>query len=463
MMNTPFRTISVLITLTALLALAIPAGPPAGAQGDWQPYDDPSGIHLQYPADWTLQASEGTIVIADPLETSFVVVMLFPAAPGYTSATCLTDAVGVLGDALPGATITASQQNSTDPDESVGNLSYNAPDGAGFGSMLCQVANGQGLLTAGATPVSRYDAVWPVILQIAESVTLGAAASANLPAPSPDAALTYAAWTDPVAGAFALELPQGWMIDGGLAEMGGQPRPVVQAVSPDQNIMINVGLGELVWFLPPSPDLAQAGYAAGSVVHAQEGFALMVAAYVDGGAGAAFLAEWLIGSSCDRYEATYQYTYEDRTGYDADGSYVSAGEVAYMCELDGQPLVGYLYTNTRAFNHPSLGQVWMYDTVLGYVALEARANEAGAVLMRAAQSFTLNPDWVAAQQALAAQPVAAPDAGWIAPPTGDTLDAHTMDVLMEVNQMMHDTSMIIIDNIDGYSDYEYVYEEDYGW
>jgi hypothetical protein len=86
------------------------------------------------------------------------------------------------------------------------------------------------------------------------------------------------------------------------------------------------------------------------------------------------------------------------------------------------------------------------------------------VLVHAYQTLTLNPEWVSLQQqaATAAAPTSPP---YTADSSSGTMDPFTFDLLMDINQMQHETSLVIIDNIDGVTDYEYTYDYDYdyGW
>jgi hypothetical protein len=230
-------------------------------------------------------------------------------------------------------------------------------------------------------------------------------------------------------------------------------------------VLVNMGVGEVLWFLQPTAELAQAGYGEGSVFYSQDHINIMVASYLTGGQAAQFLAEALIAPLCSAFKTTATRDLEDQSGYTADATgYVSAGEAAFTCTYQGQRVVGYYYVTTLATQDSQMGQMWTFDSVLGYLALEELANEAGAVLTRVSQTFALAPAWVTAQQQAVVQSGGSATGGFEFDPSME-YDADSIDILMEVNEMMHETSLVIIDNIDGYTDYEYVYDYDYdyGW
>jgi hypothetical protein len=441
------------IVLAVYLLLVVT---PLGAQDDlWLRYHDPSGIGLRYPSGWQVQSSEGMVTVADPALTSFVVVYVFAPMPGYTAAQCVGDMITAFGQTLPNAAVQGSQQVSTQPDESVTNLTYDAGvEGAGFASVICRVDQGRGLLVLGATPQSRYDTTWPVITRIVNSITTAETGTAY------DAQITYTTWNDPQEGAFSLEVPQGWKVTGGMFDISGNKRPVVQMLSPDEKVLVNLGTADVIWFVVPTAELTQQGYPAGATIYSQDHFGVMVADYMTGAEGARFLAEQLIAPTCAAFEITATRDLPEQSGYTTGGfAYSSAGEAAFTCTYQNQPVAGYYYLTTLTTDDPNLGQVWTIDTVLGYIAVTERTNEAGAVLVRAYQTLTLNPEWVSLQQQ------AASTAAYTGAPSGGDMDPETFQILSEVNQMQHETSLIIIDNIDGVTDYEYTYDYDYdyGW
>lgn len=449
--------------LLIVVAAAGVGAPSVLAQGgDWLQHTDPSGITLSYPAGWTLETQDGLIYIYDALETSFVVVYSFPTAAGYTAAQCAQDVPGAFAEVLPKAIILNIQQIAAQPDQVEATLNYSAATGMGTAGLACQVEEGNGLLFLAATPNTQYDAVWPTLVAILGTVSFGDAVQPVIQPGVPyDANITYQPWIDPIEGAFTLDVPAGWTVQGGLFTIADTWRPLVQIISPDQMMMINIGRAEVNWFLQPTPELEAQGYPAGSVMYNDNGFMIMVDYYQTGAEAARALVEWALGDVCETLEFTVQRELDDLSGLNQDQAmYISAGEVAFVCALQGVDMAGYYFVTTQATNHPTLGELWLYDELVGYLTLRERTNEAGAIMTHAYQSMALNQVWVDMQLAALQAGPGAGD-GYAYAYDGD--DAYAYDILMDIAQMEHETSLVIIDNIDGVADYEYVYDYDYGW
>ncbi|MCD4687486.1 MAG: hypothetical protein K8S97_16270, partial [Anaerolineae bacterium] len=456
MLRLTWRVVVVLL-LIVVAVVGVGSRPAFAQDGTWLQHTDPSGITLSYPADWTLEAQDGLILIYDVLETSFVIVYSFPTAAGYTAAQCAQDVPGVFTEVLPKAVTLETQQIGTQPDQVEASLSYSVGTGMGTAGIACQVEAGNGLLFVAATPDTQYDAMWPVLMAILGTVNYdNGTQPGTQPGGQYDASITYQRWTDPLAGAFTLDVPAGWSVDGGLFTIADTWRPLVQMMSPDQMMMINIGRAEVNWFLQPTAELEAQGYPAGSVMYNDSGFMIMVQYYQTGAEAARALVEWALGESCDTLEFTAQRELEDISGLTDDQSmYVSAGEVAFVCTLQGVEMAGYYFVTTQAMNHPTLGELWLYDELVGYLALRERTNEAGAIMTHAYQSMALEQPWVDAQLATV-QAGAGAGNGTGYTYTYDGGDAYTYEILADIAQMEHETSLIIIDNIDGVTEYEYV-------
>jgi hypothetical protein len=80
-----------------------------------------------------------------------------------------------------------------------------------------------------------------------------------------------------------------------------------------------------------------------------------------------------------------------------------AGEVTFTGRAGGVPVRGYALAGTSIVSMPMMGEqsgVWNVTALLGFVAPEERAAEAGAILAHMIQSFEWNLDWVRGQQHL---------------------------------------------------------------
>jgi hypothetical protein len=68
----------------------------------------------------------------------------------------------------------------------------------------------------------------------------------------PDQPTGWVNWTDPVEGAFTIDVPQGWQVMGGIRRpMPQDPRSVIQARSPDNKAQIFIGDEKIPGFIEP--------------------------------------------------------------------------------------------------------------------------------------------------------------------------------------------------------------------
>jgi hypothetical protein len=85
------------------------------------------------------------------------------------------------------------------------------------------------------------------------------------------------------------------------------------------------------------------------------------------------------------------------------GYQTTAGEVAFTCQINNQPYVGYVFAETSAAPSQGVATVWSNRTLYGFLAPANRAREADAVLHRAVASLSINPRWAARERGMEAR------------------------------------------------------------
>jgi hypothetical protein len=224
-------------------------------------------------------------------------------------------------------------------------------------------------------------------------------------------ALTWVRWQEPREGAFTLEVPSGWNTTGGLFRFASvDTRSAFHVSSPDGQIHISGGDAEIPPFTVLTPTLATSGFREGSWYSPGYGLNMMVRRYLP---GLVFAREY-VASKAARSCAELAFT-DSRERPDAvqalnalyaqSASYVvstlTAGEVAFTCRQDSQPMSGYYFSGTKLNQSPGVAQ-WYVDYLYGFLAAAPRAAEAQSVLQHAIGSFQINPQWAAMQQGIAA-------------------------------------------------------------
>lgn len=262
--------------------------------------------------------------------------------------------------------------------------------------------------------------------------------------------LTFVSFTDPREGAFRVDVPQGWAVEGGMYDVFGTKLIFYGMTSPDESVVTFVGQTEILISLQPTPQLTQAGYPEGSAVYADNNFYIRVAAYQTGAEAARVLVEANFAPLCSQFEFTAIRELPDASGFTADQTaLISAGEVAYTCTIEGVPAVGYQYATTYATVDPTYGQVWMIQDIYGFIAEASRVDEAITALVRASNTLSISEGWIRQQQQQFAQQ--------------QMNDPAYYALLSQVSATMHETNMAIINSIGGGSTWEWEYTYDYGW
>ncbi len=274
------------------------------------------------------------------------------------------------------------------------------------------VSNGNGSAAfcyVSSAPAERYDAQSATIASILASFRplIPEQARRGAGSPAPRSSVAFTRWQDPAEGAFQVEVPQGWRVDGGLRRY--------TAIDYRRGVSVTSADGELnVFFMDPGipaftlPDQTTAvlGQQEGTWYTAPDGTRMMIRRYAP---GAGFAREYITGrfgsalanGRIDRQQdrpdiaavVEQEFTALNEAGGGLIRHQAAAGEVRFSGQRSGRPYVGYVSATTVLAAFQMGGGVWEVRQLYGLMAPTERVGEAAEVLQRLVASFQWNPQW----------------------------------------------------------------------
>ncbi|RJX31919.1 MAG: hypothetical protein C4525_11125 [Desulfarculus sp.] len=416
-----------LILLLALASLAVFAAPapaqnnPAGYSSrmqvprGWQVYRGQSGLVVMHPAGWQVSEYSGGGFLALRTGTgggADAFVLAQPMTIQGQAASVVRGLGQVLPSLFPGVQVSRLRTPSAQPDVAEARLDY-AVKGRPFqGMALCFRQGKQGMLYAAAA----LREAWPGLRQQAVYIlrsflyTAPAAAAAPAGAPAQVRLPAMVPWRDPAENAFSARVPAGWRVQGGLRRFHAvDVRPELVAASPDGKITVRLGDARVPPMAQANPVLARSGFPEGSTYSPGYGVQQMVLRYLPGARFATqFYLPRLVGRVSQvqarnlpevarRAQAVYQ-----QAGLNMQ---VDTGEVSFSSQGQQGLRQGYLFVQTFKVEMPGMPGMgtWHVEILYGYLAQPDQEPLARAVLNAMAQSFQIDPGWMARQAQTAGQ------------------------------------------------------------
>lgn len=375
----------------------------------WLTHDDPLGFTLRHPAGWTPQVLQGEQILVRSADgTEFTVVQPFFARDGATAAGWAAEVPEKLAQLFPGATVTDVRQLSAQPDQVIAELSFADRGEPGRALLLCTLDGRSGMLYAVAAPERSFDAVRQTLVDILDTFSF-----TTPTVPPPDSGgVTYVRWQEPNENAFALEVPQGWTVSGGLVrENALDVRPDVQITSPDGQMFFRIGDRNVPPYTALRWDMEVAGFTEGSW-YSYMGMTWMVRSYTS---GLDYAREYLtrnLSAGCT--DATIV---EERDRSDLSqpinaiyGRYnllggsmtIDIGQIVAECHRDGQPLYVFCLAGTKRTQISGI-DIWNVETLISAIVPTAMRDAGVAILGHIANSYQPNADWVRRQAEVAGE------------------------------------------------------------
>lgn len=220
------------------------------------------------------------------------------------------------------------------------------------------------------------------------------------------AAIRYTDWTDPREGAFHVQVPAGWNVDGGLFRSGPLDiRPAVDAATPDGQVHCSLGTKGIIIFAEPTQMTYTIGFREGSVYSPGYGQQEIIYHYIPAEEFAKIYVERLLGSSMSDLSftrvkslpelseaSTADASREAVPGVDITGS---AGDVFFTGTEHGKSYIGYcqaIVVRTRTEGIP--GGQWVVRSLALVTAPRDRAVLAGSVIQHMQRTFAFSQSFL---------------------------------------------------------------------
>ncbi len=229
--------------------------------------------------------------------------------------------------------------------------------------------------------------------------------------------LQFYRWEDPNEHAFSVEVPKGWIIQGGLKRYSPTDyRPGVNLLSPDKEINVFYKDPGIPIFALPNPTLSMSGIYEGSYYRLQDGTMTFVRRYVTGSnfayeyAGKRFskeLANFYITEKRNRPDIAYvdgrEYAALNASGMGMIHSSVTAGDVNFTGRMNSRLYSGYVEAATHLIQTAYGGTGdWTVQQLYGFCAPKLSVREAAMVMDKLVSGFMWNPRWYMMQNKITA-------------------------------------------------------------
>lgn len=254
-----------------------------------------------------------------------------------------------------------------------------------------------------AAPTAHFEAQTPLFATILRSFQVQS--TGQEPAPMP-ARLDFVPFTDPMEGAFHVEVPAGWETKGGLYRAAAvDVRPWLRTRSPDQAILVFAGDPQVPTFSLPSEISSWLGWQEGDWYSPGYGVQMMISRYLPGEEfAAAYVTRWMDLPGCVIQEKVPLTQLEEtlnqlliQNGLLLPGQRQDMGYVTFTCPSEGQPVTGFLLVQTTLLEMYGTG-IWQVTVLTGFLASPERVGEASAVMAHLTSTWRTDPRWYAAQQ-----------------------------------------------------------------
>ena len=213
------------------------------------------------------------------------------------------------------------------------------------------------------------------------------------------AAVSWTRFQDSHENAFAVEVPQGWKVNGGLFRLGyADVRLMVDMQSPDGKTDVRLGdVGVPTYTLPLAPNHTREGSVYDLGAEAQ----MVVARYRTGPEFAVLYAQARFAKACSNPQADpgdAQPLKMLSLSSDTNPTQTSAGQFAAHCTTTAGPDTAYTYAQTV-----ETGGIWVVSSLASYITPSDQVAATWSVLQHAASSFQMNPQWIQYQKQMDAE------------------------------------------------------------
>ncbi|HXW51205.1 MAG TPA: hypothetical protein VEJ41_04385 [Candidatus Acidoferrales bacterium] len=256
-----------------------------------------------------------------------------------------------------------------------------------------------------------YKRVIPFILAIALAACTGQSGSQNASQPAAQQVqrlrqavaqpMHWVRYTDTAEGAFSMDVPAGWQVDGGMWRFGYfDVRWMMTVRSLDGSMIVRINDASVPAYALPSPHTGSQGQ---PYVRPRQ-FQMIVSSYTNGNAYARLYAAHRFKDACKilaiqpgtSWQPAMRGAMADLTGTNA----VSDGSATYSCESTNGLRMAVVYARTLQYPVQGGGAFWIASPLVSILAVPQDLPTAYAVAQHMLDSWQKNPQWVAYQQRL---------------------------------------------------------------
>jgi hypothetical protein len=319
-----------------------------------------------------------------------------------------------LGGYLKSPAIAAVYPSRTSRGAALASVDYAGANGPGTAHAMCFFAGGVGTMFVIAAPRSAFPSQsGPMIRMLASFSFSGekAAGPEGHPAGHPGAGadqaapiVQYSKFADRNEGAFTLDVPAGWKVEGGMRRHSTlDVRAAVYATSPDGGTVIRLGDFDLGTFTEPNQALAMAGMREGGTYSPGYGNVWQIRRYLP---GPQFAQEYVAKLARDTQAGNVriasvkplpEYSKQQNLG----GAIIRtmAGEADFNCVRNGRESAGVVVAATAASSMAggAPGAIWYVSFLEDYVAPVDQAPAAERIARHMTETFQMSLQWQAQQ------------------------------------------------------------------
>ena len=210
----------------------------------------------------------------------------------------------------------------------------------------------------------------------------------------PAAAINWVHYTDSAEGAFSMDVPYGWQVQGGMYRFGYlDVRWMMDVRSLDGKVIIRINDPNVPPYVLPGPHTG----AAGRPSIKPQLYQMIVDNYREAGAYAESYAKHRFSTACKslrprRADWTPTMPAEWHT---EPGARVTQASIAYDCPTSDGPRIVVVFARNSLYSASGL---WLVDPVISIIATPDALAQAGLMTQHMIDSWHVNPQWKDSQQ-----------------------------------------------------------------
>jgi len=371
-----------------------------------------AGFRVNLPPGWQASVGQDGAVVARSGDGSSAVVIAPALGAGSASA---ADWLRQHGAAAIGAYLKNPRIQNIAPSPggdsmALASVDFDGTGGEGHAAAGCFLpGGGTGTLYLIAAPKALFSQERSNMVHVLQSFSFNGEPSQQASAGSGGpGSIHYTSFTDPREGAFTVDVPEGWKVDGGLIRLTAwEYRILLRAVSPDGATMIRLFDPDFGTFTTPTRLMAIAGLLEG-MTYTPYGNRWPIQHYLTGSEFAQQYTEKLardFEASGVEIKDVSPLPQWDKSGTALGSMWrITGGQAAFACQRNGRAYSGWVAAATQEGSIPSTeGALWYVRGLMAFLAPTDQASSADQIARHMFSSFHMTDRWMASQSNTAAK------------------------------------------------------------